>query len=238
MSDSIFKSLLRLTIGGALVGYDELVNRTKKWESQATEVTREELIIPPDPSETPRDHARYLVVGAMIETQERIGAGIGSLGKYTTAASQLISPFLKPVTTSRFVQPINHTLDRWAERGQSEVDRLITRGRTEEEISRELAEAAFFETVDTSIEYLASNQELQDLVATQGVSLAGGMVEEVRERSVSADSFLEGVVRLFMRRPPRAELPPPSPEIMAQAAPLQALREENLRRARQNEQES
>jgi hypothetical protein len=39
----------------------------------------------------------------------------------------------------------------------------------------------------------------------------------VRERTVSGDSFLEGIVRSVLRKAPRAELPPPSTEIRQSA---------------------
>jgi hypothetical protein len=39
------------------------------------------------------------------------------------------------------------------------------------------------------------------------------VVEEVRERTVSADTLAESIVRRILKRPPRAELPPPPDEL-------------------------
>jgi len=71
--------------------------------------------------------------------------------------------------------------------------------------------------VDDVIDYLADKPEVQDLIAGQTTGLAGEVLSEVRERTVSGDSFLEGIVRAVLRKSPRAELPPPSIEIRQSA---------------------
>jgi len=48
------------------------------------------------------------------------------------------------------------------------------------------------------------------------VSFAEEIVEEVRERTVSADNLLEGFLRHILRRPPRIELPVPSEVVRSQ----------------------
>ena len=55
------------------------------------------------------------------------------------------------------------------------------------------------------------------MITGQTTGLAGEVLDEVRERTVSGDSFLEGIVRAVMRKAPRAELPPPSTEIRQSA---------------------
>jgi hypothetical protein len=55
----------------------------------------------------------------------------------------------------------------------------------------------------------AQNPEVQELVQTQSIGLAEEVVEEVRERTVSADNFVEGIVRAVLRRPSRSQLPYP-----------------------------
>ncbi len=64
-----------------------------------------------------------------------------------------------------------------------------------------------------AIDYLTDNKELQELITMQGVGIAGEALEEVRERTVSADDFFEGVVRAFLRRTPRKRLEAPSREV-------------------------
>jgi hypothetical protein len=74
-------------------------------------------------------------------------------------------------------------------------------------------ESTYQETVDT----LANDPEIQDLIQTQGIGLAVEVVDELRERSVSADTFLDGFVRALLRRTPRAELPLPPEDVQKSA---------------------
>jgi hypothetical protein len=64
---------------------------------------------------------------------------------------------------------------------------------------------------------LADKPEVQDLITGQTTGLAGEVLDEVRERTVSGDSFLEGIVRAVLRKTPRAELPPPPLEVRQSA---------------------
>jgi hypothetical protein len=43
------------------------------------------------------------------------------------------------------------------------------------------------------------------------------MLEQIRQMSLSADYFVEGVIRYLLHRPPREMLPPPSIEVQTQA---------------------
>jgi hypothetical protein len=67
---------------------------------------------------------------------------------------------------------------------------------------------------DGYIDYLHEHPEqVQDLIQSQSVSLGTEIVDGVRERTVTADSFFETLIRSLLRREPRAELPEPSPEV-------------------------
>jgi dihydroneopterin aldolase len=76
---------------------------------------------------------------------------------------------------------------------------------------------ALTERVDKAIDYLTANEEVQELVQSQSAGLIDEVIEEARERTVSADNFLEAVVRSVLRRPPRWELPEPPQEVKQQA---------------------
>jgi hypothetical protein len=69
------------------------------------------------------------------------------------------------------------------------------------------------EIVDEFITKLADNPELQELVAQQSISLAAGVRDEVRERTVTSDNVLEDIARRILRRQPRPELAEPPPEV-------------------------
>jgi hypothetical protein len=102
-------------------------------------------------------------------------------------------------------------------RGEAEVARWIEIGRVEEGYSRKLVQTAIDDSVDMSLEYMADNPEVQELIQAQGTGLAFELIEEVRERTVSGDTYLEGVIRSLFWRTPRSDLPGPPNEVRSRA---------------------
>ena len=71
---------------------------------------------------------------------------------------------------------------------------------------------------DTYIDYLnAYPSAVQTLVQGQSLSMAGQLRDEVRERTVTADSLADVVVRHLFRRKAPSEIPSPAPEIIQRA---------------------
>lgn len=71
---------------------------------------------------------------------------------------------------------------------------------------------------DAYIAYLNENPAaVQSLLQGQSASLAGNVMDEVREGTVTADSALEIIVRNLLGRKPRAELPPPPSQVQRRA---------------------
>ncbi|HHB91247.1 MAG TPA: hypothetical protein ENK60_08065 [Anaerolineae bacterium] len=60
-------------------------------------------------------------------------------------------------------------------------------------------------------------EALQAIIQGQSLSLAGEVTDELRARTVTADSIVEMFMRSLLRRPARQELPLPPPEVLAQA---------------------
>ena len=83
-----------------------------------------------------------------------------------------------------------------------------------------MASFTYDEIVDEFINRLADNPEVQELVAQQSLSLAAGVRDEVRERTVTSDNVLEDIARRILRREPRPELPEPPPEVRRWAGDL------------------
>jgi hypothetical protein len=71
---------------------------------------------------------------------------------------------------------------------------------------------------DTYITYLNANPEqVQNLVQGQTISMTTDIMNEVRERAVTADSTIEMLVRRILGRKQRDELPLPPPEVRRRA---------------------
>ena len=69
------------------------------------------------------------------------------------------------------------------------------------------------------IDYLNEHPNaVQQLVSGQSLGIAGQVMDEVRERTVTADSVAETLVRSILRKKPRAEIEPPPEEVQRRAA--------------------
>jgi hypothetical protein len=219
------RSLTRLVIGGVMVGLDSLLTNLDAWERQLEEQESQKIVAVDAPQaageeQTPRlEHA---LVGLVFEAQDTLLAGMEKADRLSQAVIRLNSFWLKPLQRSWPVRTLAHQMDRLTERGETEVKRWAERGRVEVEQSRRLAETAVSETVESGIESLTTNPEVRDLVQTQSTGLANEVLEEIRERTVSADNFLEGIARRVLKRTPRPELPEPSEQVLERATSARA----------------
>jgi len=72
---------------------------------------------------------------------------------------------------------------------------------------------------DRYIDYLNEHPDkVQNLISGQSAGLAGQMLDEVRERTVTADSVTEMIVRNLLKKKPRSELAEPPDMVQARAA--------------------
>jgi hypothetical protein len=215
------RRLLRLLVGGGDLSLEALLRNLEKWESKLAD---EELLSPETAARSGArgqqqrvELLRYALTGLLFEAQDGLMEGLGLLDRLGRAVDRLAQPWLRPVQRSRLLSPFWKRYEALAQRGEQEVNRWIERGRREARLSRRLAETALKTTVDQNIEYLTTNPEVQELVQTQSTGLANEVIEEVRERTVSADTFLEGLARSLLRRVPRQYLPEPSGEVRQRA---------------------
>lgn len=218
------QSLTRLVVGGLGLGADEFIRRLRLWEIAAEkEISsqRDQFNSSAGGEDSNASElARYALIGLLFEFQDGLGKSMGFLGRIQKLAANLLSPFLRPIRSFPLLSPTQKQMDRLISRGQHEVNRWINRGRQEEMHGRQLASIAMDDVIEEYIEYLAENPEVQELVQTQSTGLANEVVEEVRERTVSADTFLEGVARSLLRMTPRTRLPEPSEKLRQSAESL------------------
>jgi hypothetical protein len=233
------RDISRLAIGGISIGIDNLQNRLNKWEDQAaispsdqrmlkTHADRYPLpqsstqIIPANDTvdDTNLDLVRYALIGLIFESQYQVQSSYKTFKKVGKLSGRLSSPFLNTLESTKVLSPARSRYNRLVSRGEQEVNRWITLGRSEHIRSRQMAEIAFDDTLESSVQYLAESPDIQDLVQSQGIGLASEVVDEVRERTISADTVLEGVFRAILRRKPRSELPPPPEVVQESAIPL------------------
>lgn len=209
-------SLLRLLVGASIEAPAELAERLKQWEAIAQETdTASDLADDMIPN-----NVRYALVGLLFETQDQVRGGVSRFGRLLNASSKLFLRSMQPITNSKTMQPVTNRYDQLVQRGESTVSRWIERGKIEEPHGRVMAREALGRTIDEVINQLAENPEIRDLVTQQSVGMAGELVDGVRSRTVTADTLLERVARGLLNRPPREQLPPPTPDVMAQGAKI------------------
>ena len=221
------RSTTRVLVGLALIGGDELLKRLQMLEHTIDTQPfdragmDERIRTSPTGQYIPAD-IRYALIGLAFDVQEQVRVQTPRL---LAAADQIITDVTRPAQGLLNRLPIIGSLgkslglqyDTLQKRGDDRLKRWIAIGQREEARSRILADQTFTRIVDDVIDYLADKPEIQDLIAGQTTGLAGEVLNEVRERTVSGDSFLEGIVRAVLRKAPRAELPPPSTEIRQSA---------------------
>ena len=217
-----FRTVLRLLVGGALIGWDELLTHLEQWEvevrraSGPRETDRGTVVfVEPGsravPPLTDAQEIRYFLLGLLFETESRLykrGSAIRNVAGRTTNA--LLSPWMRRMERSERLQPVRRRFDDLVRRGERVADHWIQRGRMEESHSRRLVLTATQDTFDASMEQLGQAPELQNLVKAQSAGLTREVLDEVRARTVSGDALAESFVRRALRRVPRRELPSPS----------------------------
>ncbi|GAG87660.1 unnamed protein product, partial [marine sediment metagenome] len=163
------------------------------------------------------DLLRYAIIGMIFESQYKAQSSYINLRKVSKLSGRITSPFMNFVGSARFLSPARSRYNQLVSRGEHEVNRWISLGRSEHLRSRQMAEIAFDDSLESSVHYLAESPDIQDLIQSQGIGLASEVVDEVRERTISADTVLEGLFRALLRRTPRSDLPSP-PEVVRESA--------------------
>ncbi len=228
---SLLHSLTRLTIGGVLIVMDELANRLPEWDAES-EAEAEEPVASPGgkPGEVSGSPLQDGLVGFTFEVQEMIQANFNRLNRMTRWAANRSDKIISPFTRSWVGRRIARRIDALAERGQREVDRWIDIGRYESAQSKAALQTAVKQGLETTVSELSVNPEIQQLIQSQSASLAGEVVDEIRERSISADNYFEAFARDLLKRPFRKALPEPPREVKEQAKPFRRYQGRTIRK--------
>jgi hypothetical protein len=199
------QAITRFVVGGALEGVDEFTQRLELWEAYIRDEMPETTSDLSEASE--RDLLRYGLIGFIFESEDTGRKILKGLLKVPGGVARTAVRPTKSVANSRFTGPIRRRLDRMADRGESQIMRWIERGHAEEPLSRNIARLGVQEITDEFINQLAQNEEVKTLVQDQSMGLATEAVDQVRERTFSADTLVERIARAVTRRNPRLEPP-------------------------------
>ena len=164
------RMLMRMALGGAIIGRRELKNRYEEKQSQ-THISGTELNRV-TPIESEADRARYAAVGAIADSSEALKKGISTLGKRSDSTYGTLLRALQPVTGSRLLRPFRRQYRKYLDHGDKVVSNWV---------------AAIEETLD----YLAESPELDELMAQQSVDLVDDILfDEIREGASNSSLIL------------------------------------------------
>lgn len=220
------RSLTRLTIGGISLGIDVLSNRLERWENTIEENGNEhdifelelttylddelngmetdnaniEIVNPSDTvivyHETTDDLVKYTVLGLIFTWNDLLENTFQKLDKITRDVSNTITYRLEKYD---WFGPLNKKYNKLVLRGSKVLYPIKERGENEYKRSRLLAYEALNDTYQDMLNSLSESEEVQDLIQDHSVGLATEVVEEVRERSVSADNLLDALAQRIFR---------------------------------------
>jgi len=206
------QALTSLLVGGAIEGTSQLTTRLQYYqEALRQEAAERDAADAIDEDELVR--LRYALVGLIFDAQATLRRNVSLWARLADQSARATNRVAQPVTNSFLFGPARRRYERFIRRGEESLARWIADGRKQEPPSRELAFKTYTELVDEFIDKLAENPQLQAVITKQSLGVASDMRDEVRERTVTADNVMEGLVRRILRRTPRAQLPEPPPEV-------------------------
>lgn len=208
-------TLMRLLIGSATEGSDELMRRLKAWQQEIEQTTANTLVISPDETELAR--LRYAFIGFLFESPRAVMKGVSTVDRTARKATGFMSKLLGPVTNSRLMQPARNRYDKMAARGESILEQWIQTGRAEEQFSRLLVKRGTSNVIDEFLGYMAENPEVRNLVQQQSLGMADEVMGQMRGRTALADNLVERLARSLLRLSPREALPTSSLELPPQS---------------------
>jgi len=213
-----FRTVMRLALGTAMIGVDEVSRRLKDQQEQFYNRAAQNVdaadadtssggliirntVISPD--ETEADRLRYALIGIMAQTPDVVAGGISTAERVSGKATWLFGRIVSPVANSRVMKPVRERYNSMAAKGESMVDRWIEIGRAEEQAGRIMTQDVANKTVDELVDYLGQKPEVRDLIQQQSVGMFGEILNAMQFRAAGADNKLERTVRKILRLPKR-----------------------------------
>jgi hypothetical protein len=214
-------ALLRLLIGVLLVGTDELRSRVERWEASAASARSSQ--VPQTTSDSPRypplsESVRRAFVGMLFDTETRtrlrLSAMAGRLARFSATAEYVFATRFEPAIRQTPFNPVLVRVDEALFTAMDTLDRWSARGGFEEQQGRALAQHALASMADELLDYMSRNPQVRALIERQGASMAGDAIDEVRDRTASADTRFERFAHGLLHRPTR--------DVAAETAPSMA----------------
>lgn len=232
-SGSLLRTATRLAVGTTLLATDMVVNQVRRAEEHLKAEGKAPVALDTQPQTAPpaADEviievideqevrvksadkvARYALLGLVFDAQVRLEQGVTTLYRAEQTVSRSAGRVLRPLGNSKLLSPLRRRYENVTHWSQNRISQWLEIGQNEERYSRDLAQTTVNQLLETSLDYVGENPKIQEFVQetiqNQSLGLAEEAITEVRERTISSDLFLERIMRLLLRRPPRESLPP------------------------------
>jgi len=202
------RMLVRMVLGGAVIGREELKNRYQDKQSDAHIPGSELNRVTPIESEA--DRVRYAAVGAVANSSEALRKRIMKIGRSSDRSYSRLTRALEPVSDSRLLKPFRRRYQRYLDHGDKIVSTWVAAGRREEYLGRQLARETTTESIEEVLDYLADSPELDELMAQQSFDLVDDiLLDNVREGASNTSIILSNWFNTVILRRKR-QLPPSS----------------------------
>ncbi len=202
------KASMRLVLGSALTGKDAFTQELRKIQAAREFVKPVTIVV--NENEDFKDQLKYLLLGILFETPDVLQRGLLSVEKATSKVYGLFSKIVSPLSNSSVFSPVKNQIDLAAVRGERVVDRLIMKGRLEEQNSRQmLQQENINELMNEFVDYLVLKTEIRQIVQEASVNVAGDVVGDFQEQSAAVDTLMEQKLKSIFRR--RASAQPTTP---------------------------
>jgi hypothetical protein len=214
-------ALLRLLVGVLLVGTDEVRSRVERWEANAVAARPSQVL--QNTSDTPRyipvsESVRRAFVGMLFDTEtrmrRRLSALAGRFARFSATAESVFTTRFEPAIRQTPLNPVLVRLDEALFTAMATLEHWSARGEVEEQQGRTLARHALAGMVDELLDYMSRSPQVRALIERQGASMAGDAIDEVRDRTASADTRFERFAHGLLHRPAR--------DVAAETAPSMA----------------
>jgi len=183
------RMLMRLVLGSAVIGREELKNRFQDKQNEAQIPAAELNRVTPIDSDA--DRARYAVIGATANSSEALRKSISKLGQVSDRSFGRLTRTVYPVTNSRFLKPFRRQYQRYLNRGDQVVSAWVAAGRREEYLGRLLAQEIATETIEETLDYLADSPEMDELIEQQSVDLVNDILfDDIKESASNTPLIL------------------------------------------------
>ena len=196
-----YRTALRVLVGAALEGTDELRSRIGPWWENVQEWERESggsVVVSEGSGGSP---LLYTLLGLLFKTPDYLSRGPPRLAGYPRGRHLLCTWFTRPITHSRVMRPVQRRYNYFVARGESVMSSVMGIGRSEARSSRALVrQNVNDEALEDILTYLVEKAKMRELIAEQGVEAAADVSTEIRTRSAAVDSSLDNLVDNILRR--------------------------------------